>query len=359
MPAEEALDMTNAIDRSSSLHEVDVQTRLNSLLAGYMPVQLAYAMARLRLADVLDGRSLSLIELSGSTCSQPKLMRRLVRGLAGIGLLEFEHDRVSLTEMGALLRTRAAGSMRDVALHRGGESYAAWGNLAHTVRTGEPAFDAAHGEPFFTYMRRNRDAGAAFDGTMTQLSEGVVEEAIGRYDFDGTSRILDVGGGRGHFVAGVLAAHPHLEGAVFDVAEVATEAAWHVRRAGLGARCEVIAGSFFEELPTGYDVHILKWILHDWDDASCRELLATCRAALPIHGRLLVVERLLPDAGPPPGRLHPTVTVDLTMLVNFADARERHLGEYEQLIESSGFAIHRIVPLPSGFSILDCRPSET
>jgi hypothetical protein len=50
--------------------------------------------------------------------------------------------------------------------------------------------------------------------------------------------------------------------------------------------------------------------------------------------------------------------MDLIMLVNFADARERHLSEYEQLLSSSGFTLLEVVPLPSGFSILDCRPSR-
>jgi hypothetical protein len=98
-------------------------------------------------------------------------MRRLVRGLAGVGLVGVGcGDRVSLTEMGSLLGSATPGSMRDVALHRGGEAFAAWGELEHAVRTGEPAFQAAHGEPFFEYLWNNPNAGAAFDGTMARLS---------------------------------------------------------------------------------------------------------------------------------------------------------------------------------------------
>jgi orsellinic acid C2-O-methyltransferase len=330
--------------------------RLNGLLYGYMPVQLAYVMARLELADLLDGNSLTVDELSTEADTRADLMRRLVRGLAGVGLVDIgAGDRVSLTEMGALLRSDAPSSMRDVALHRGGESFAAWGELEHAVRTGEPAFQAAHGESFFEYLRSNPEAGAAFDGTMARLSERVVDEALVHYDFAAASRVLDVGGGRGHFVGAVLEAHPELVGAVFDVPEVAEAANNHLRARGLGGRSDAIGGSFFESVPPGYDLHILKWILHDWDDEACRELLAACRAALPDHGRLLVVEQLLPEAVPHSGPLHPAVTMDLIMLVNFADARERYLHEYDELLASSGFAVHEVVSLPSGFSILDCR----
>ena len=331
--------------------------RLTGLLSGFMPVQLAYVMARLRLADLVEDNPLTVAELSSATEVRPDLMRRLVRGLAGVALLRLEAgDRVSLTEMGALLGSRSPGSMRDFVLHRGGESFAAWGKLEHAVRTGRPAFEAAHGDAFFAYLRSHPEAGATFDGTMTRLSQGVVAEAVASYDFDGASRILDVGGGRGHFVAAVLDAHPELEGAVFDVPEVAEAAGEYLRSRGLADRCVAIGGSFFASLPRDYDVHLLKWILHDWDDDACRELLAACRAALPEHGRLLVVEQLLPDAVPANGALHPAVATDLIMLVNFADARERYLREYADLLDGGGFALHAVVPLPSGFSILDCRP---
>jgi hypothetical protein len=330
--------------------------RLNGLLYGFMPVQLVYVMARLELADVLDGNSLTVAELSAETDTRPDLMRRLVRGLAGVGLVGVGcGDRVSLTEMGSLLGSHTPGSMRDVALHRGGEAFAAWGELEHAVRTGEPAFQAAHGEPFFEYLSNNPDAGAAFNGTMARLSDRVVDEAVTHYDFGTASRILDVGGGRGHFAAAVLEAHPELVGAVFDVPEVAEAASEHLDARGLGDRAEAVGGSFLESVPSGYDLHLLKWILHDWDDEACRRLLTACRAALPDNGRLVVVEQLLPEAMPDSGGLHPAVTMDLIMLVNFADARERHLHEYEDLLARSGFAVHEVVSLPSGFSILDCR----
>jgi hypothetical protein len=333
--------------------------RLAALLHGYIPVQLVYVMARLELADLLAEGSMTLDELSSSTGAHPSMMRRLVRGLAGLGLVGFEHDdRITLTELGALLGSGSEGSMRGVALHRGRESYAAWGKLEHAVRTGEPAFEAAHGDPFFTYLRKHSEAGGAFDAAMTRLSQGVIEQALAHYDFDGASRVLDVGGGRGHFVAALLEAHQELEGAVFDVPGVAAATAEDLRRSDVADRCVAIGGDFFESLPAGYDLHILKWILHDWNDESRRKLLTACRAALPDHGRLLVVEQLLPEAVPPSGPLHPAITMDLIMLVNFADARERHLGEYEELLAGCGFGVHEVVSLPSGFSILDCRPAS-
>jgi len=330
---------------------------LRNLLVGDIPVQLAGAMAGLGLADLLADGPMTVDELSAAAKARPDLLRRLVRGLADIGLVTLEDDdRVSATEMGALLRSGTAGSMRELALYRGGPSYTSWGKLEHTVRTGEPAFEAALGAPFFSYMRDHPEDGAAFDGGMTRLSLDIIDEALARYDFSVARRILDVGGGRGHFAAAVLEAHSQLEGAVLDLPERIGAADAYLRGRGLGERCAAIGGNFFDSVPVGYDVHILKWILHDWNDASCRQLLAQCRAALPADGRLLVVELLLPDGAAADGRLRPAIQTDLFMLVNFADSRERSLDEYERLLGDCGFALEQATALPSSFSVLDFRP---
>jgi protein-L-isoaspartate O-methyltransferase len=338
-------------------HADEPRARFADLLAGLMPFQLAYTMARLGLADLLDGGAITVGELSDMTSAHPQPLRRFLRGLAGIGLVALEHDdRVSLTEMGALLGSRDPASLRDVVLHRGGPVAAAWGELPRALRTGESAFEAAHGVSFFDYMRLNANAGHTFDGAMATLSQDVIAEAIAHYDYAFATSVLDIGGGRGHFVAAVLDAYPELEGAVFDVPEVVATARRDLRERRLDDRCAAIAGDFFTSLPPGYDLHILKWILHNWNDAACRALLTASRAALPDNGRLLIVEQLLPDAAPDPDGLHPAVRMDLMMLVNFADARERRLDEYRELVESCGFSIHAATALPSAYSIIDCRP---
>jgi SAM-dependent methyltransferase len=330
---------------------------LRNLLVGHIPVQLACAMAGLRLADLLADGPMTVDELSTAAKARPDLLRRLLRGLADIGLVTVDlDDRVSATELGALLRSGTTGSMRDLALYRGGPSYTSWGKLEHTVRTGDPAFEAALGAPFFSYMRDHPEDGAAFEGGMTRLSLDVIDEVLARYDFSAATRILDVGGGRGHFAAAVLEAYPQVEGAVLDVPERIDAANEYLRGRGLGDRSVAIGGDFLDAVPEGYDLHILKWILHDWNDASCRQLLAHCRAALPADGRLLVVELLLPDGAAADRRLHPAIQTDLFMLVNFADSRERSLDEYSRLLGDSGFALAQAIALPSSFSILDFRP---
>jgi hypothetical protein len=330
--------------------------RLTALIFGYLPAQLVYLMARLRLADLVADSPMTVEELSSATNTRPDMLLRVMRGLQGLGLVVESGGRISVTEIGALLGSEAAGSLRDVALHAGTEAYKAWGELEHAVQTGEPAFEVAFGDSFFSYLRSHPEAGASFDGMMSQLSRRVVAAAVAAYDFSDVSRVLDVGGGLGHFVASVLAAYSHLRGAVFDVPEVAEEANKYLKNMDVAGRCVAVGGSFFESLPAGFDVFLLKWILHDWNDEACRKLLTVCRAALPDEGRLLVVERLLPKEISTSIPLDPAIAMDLGMLVYFGDARERYLEEYQELLGSCGLTVHELIPLPAGFSLLDCRP---
>jgi len=332
------------------------QAQLADLIFGFRPAQFVHVMARLAIADLLGDRQMTVGELSFAAGAQPDMMGRLLPGLAGIGLVELAPgDCVSLTEMGGLLATKGPGSMRGMALYAGAESFRAWAELEHGVRTGEAPFKTARGQSFFDYYREHPAARAAFDATMSQLSRAVIREAVPACDFASASRVLDVAGGRGHFVAAVLDANPNVRGAVFDLPEACAEAQGFIAGKGLAGRSEVIGGSFFDSVPPGYDVHLLKWILHDWDDASCQKILQTLRTALAENGHLLVVGQLLPDAMTADGPLHPAVAMDLAMLVNFADARERTRAECDKLLTASGFAVRQVIELPgSGFSVLDC-----
>ena len=337
---------------------MSARQRMGELVFGFMPSQLVHAMARLGLADVLAAGSSSPERLAEATGVPPSIILRLLRGLASVGLVRLDGTgTVSLTELGAVLVSDAPGSMRDVALHFGAEGFAAWTKFDHAVRTGELAFRAGLGTGFFEYLEEHPEAGAAFNGTMTQLSLGVVAQTVASYDFSKASRILDIGGGHGHLIDAILEANPHVAGTLFDLPHVCEAARDFLAKRPAADRCTILGGSFFEGLPPGHDVHLLKWILHDWDDDGCARILGASQAALADNGRLLVVERLVPQVIEPGTVLHPAIASDLHMLVTFGDARERTLSEYEQLLGHSGFSLVDVVPLSIGCSILVCEAS--
>ncbi|MEU6151816.1 methyltransferase [Actinosynnema sp. NPDC047251] len=168
-----------------------------------------------------------------------------------------------------------------------------------------------------------------------------------------------MGGGDGTLLTSVLSHCPTLEGVVFDTAEGVAQAAGTLDAAGLTSRCKVVAGDFFDSVPAGSDLHLIKSVMHDWDDDRAAAILTRCREALPEHGRLLIIEPILPDTVDPAGdaREDPYLS-DLNMMV-LVGGKERTRADFERLCDRAGFAVTGVVELPPhvDFSVIEAKPA--
>ena len=111
-------------------------------------------------------------------------------------------------------------------------------------------------------------------------------------------------------------------------------------------------GSFFESVPGGVDVYMLKSVLHDWSDVDCRAILQSVGRAAGPHSKLLVVEQVV-EAGNGP---QSAKWLDLQMLVATHGGRERTESEWRELLSSSGFELERIIPTRGPMCLLESRP---
>jgi hypothetical protein len=218
------------------------------------------------------------------------------------------------------------------------------------VRTGENAFQSVHGADVWEYRAAHPDDGATFDRAMTDISRRANRELLEAYDFGRFERVVDVGGGHGAFLAGVLAAHPATCGVLFDQAHVVAEAAPVLEAAGVSDRCEVIAGSFFDAVPPGGDAYLLKAIVHDWEDDDAVGILRNVRAAIADTGTVLVVDR---ELGAPNENAEAKFS-DLNMMVG-PGGRERTRDEFAALFDDAGFALRRVVPTAIGLNVFEGR----
>jgi orsellinic acid C2-O-methyltransferase len=114
------------------------------------------------------------------------------------------------------------------------------------------------------------------------------------YDFSGMHQVIDVGGGDGRLLTGILRAYPSLQGTVFDLPRLGESARRQITGAGLADRYRFVAGDFFEAVPEGFDAYLLKHVIHDWDDARAVRLLENCRRAMSTQAKLLIVEGVYP-----------------------------------------------------------------
>lgn len=327
---------------------------LEMIQAGWV-AQAIHVAARLGIADRLADGPKRWDELAASVGAHPHALRRLLRGLASLGLCAEGDDGVfALTPLGAHLRADAPGSLRALALFHGGSLWPAWGALVHCVKTGRRARPPGSREGAFEHLARRPGAAEVFDAAMVDVARLVADTLVRGYDFSGLACIVDVGGGHGALLAAILRAHPALRGVLFDLPHVADGARAELEAAGVAGRCEVVAGSFFESVPGGADAYLLKSVLHDWDDEGCGAILAGCRRAMAEGARLLVVERVMPERMTACAAHRAVAASDLNMLVA-TEGRERTEAEYRALLAAAGFARARILPLAAGYALLEAR----
>jgi hypothetical protein len=178
---------------------------------------------------------------------------------------------------------------------------------------------------------------------------------VAAYDFSSIGTLVDVGGGYGALLAGILSANPHLRGILFDIPPVADAARSRLETAGLTRRCQAVGGDAFAAVPGGGDAYILKWIIHDWSDEHGTTILRNCRAVMPADGKLLLVERVVPEHVTAAPDTAAKLLADLNMLL-LTGGRERTEAEYRSLLAAAGFALTRIVPTATPISIIEATP---
>lgn len=305
-----------------------------------------YTAAKLGIADRLADGPRTSDELAEAIGADADSLGRLLRLLAGLGIVTGDADSgFSLTIRGELLKS-APGSMRDVAICYGEQFYPPLAQLPYSMRTGEQGFPRVFGKPVFDYYAEHPEAARVFDGAMAAGS-AFFRDLPAVYDFGSAGTVVDIGGGKGALVATILAAHPHLTGTVIEMPHVVAATRDWLSQQGLADRCEVMGGDFFASVPAGGDVYLLSRILHDWDDERCLTLLRTCRDAMSPGSELLIIERVIPT-----GRERSlALEWDIHMLAN-TGGRERTEAEYHTLLNRSGFEPRDLRSLPLDMNLL-------
>jgi SAM-dependent methyltransferase len=310
-----------------------------------------YVAAELGIADRLASGPMSSADLATATQAHEPSLYRVLRLLASLGVLaEDERRSFSLTVLGDRLRTGVPASMRSWAmLIEAIGGVRAFEPIMRTVRTGQPGLDIAHGMGLFEFLARHQETAASFDAAMSERTAAFASSVAASCDFSGLRTVADVGGGQGILLAAILRAHGHLRGILMETSAVAAAAGSMLQAAGLADRCEVVTGDFFAGVPGGADRYLLANVLHDWDDDRAVQILAHCCRVMAAGGRVLVVERLIPDD---PEQAVPALLSDLNMLV-VTGGRERTNAEYGQLLAAAGLTLGQVTPVAFPYGVIE------
>lgn len=307
----------------------------------------------LGIAQIIGDRCLHVATIAELAGCHPSSLRRLLRGLGALGVTsESSPDHFSLTATGRRLLPDGPHSV--AASISNPESSVAWLLAAETIRTGRPAYDLANQDSFFAHKNADDASQRAFLQRMRERAARLYTDLVSRVDWETSKVVMDAGGGDGYMLAQILHAKPHLKGILFD--RPATTAYVDAEQphglVEIPLRWQAHGGDLFDRFPMGADTHLMCSVLHDWPDPEVVTILRNSRDAIPAHGRLFIVEMILPDDA----RSHPSVWSDLGMLV-LTGGQERTRTEFAKLFAASGFALRSEIPMAdSPFSILEVRP---
>jgi SAM-dependent methyltransferase len=266
-----------------------------------------------------------------------------MRALTTVGIFTQVGDRFSLTPLGGLLRSDIPRSQRATVIEMC-DYFDAWGKLTETVKTGKPPRNNT-----YDYLLLSEERAQALYDAMDSFHYDNPAPMLGSYDFSDAEMVMDIGGGSGSQLIAVLKHYPHLKGILFDLPDTVKRSQVNIEKAGLTDRCQAIGGSFFDAIPSGADIYMMRHVIHNWNDADSIKILSNVRAVLPDNGRVLIIETLVDSE-----REEESFAVwwDLAMFVDDGGA-ERTQEEYAALFAKSGLKFNRMVPTKVDVSVIE------
>ena len=318
--------------------------RLSGEMVGLWRTQTIKAAAELGVFDILPA---SALEVEGRLSLAKGMGPRLMRALQEMDLVHSDGERVyRSTETGQLLQSSHLLSLRDAALHWGGDSYTAWEGLTDSLITGRSSFTKTHGKSYFDRIAEKPDELSSYHRAMATYARHDYPLMAETVDLGAHRSVLDAGGGTGELAFALLRRFPHLKATVMDRPEVVACAA---PQEDIADRCDFVAGDLFGKWPRGADAVVLARVLHDWPDDAALNILARARESLSKGCTLYVVEMMLEDGSGSGGLL------DLNMLVMTGGA-ERTRERYSELLVATGFAVQDVLPTGAVSSVILAEP---
>ncbi len=309
-----------------------------------------HVVATLRIADHLAAGLTAIDDLAAAADCDADSLGRVLRHLVSKGVFE---EPVP----GQFALNDAAQGLRESALRPwldldglGGRMAGAWSTLLTAVRTGRPAYHEVFGHSFWEDLDAHPAIAASFDALMGPVGHGTPSaNVLLSGDWEPVRTVVDVGGGTGALLAEILRVHPALRGTLMDLPRTVARSDEIFRAAGVAARVTTIGQSFFDPLPAGADLYLLKNVLADWPDPEALAILGRCAEAARPAGRVVILGGVSPDGPPGP-------SPDLLMLV-LVGGKDRSLAEFRGLAERAGLAVKSAGRLPSGRFAVECCPA--
>jgi hypothetical protein len=301
----------------------------------------------LRIAEHIDAGTTDIDALARTTKSDASVLHSVLSYLAEKGVFvesPLGHFALNETSRGLLDH----GMFLDLN-GIGGRMAQVWSTLPAFVHTGKPAYAELFGKPYWDDLIEHPEIGAEFDALMSYTGHGTPDAALELSGgWDNVRTVVDVGGGTGAMLAELLRSRPTLRGILVDLPATVARAAATFEAAGVSDRVTVSPQSFFDPLPAGADLYLLRKVLNDWPDRETVAILRRCADAAGLSGVVAIIGGVYPDGVPRP------ISIDMLLV----GGHHNTLSEFRVLAGDAGLDVVAAVEGLSHF-LVECRPSAT
>lgn len=311
-----------------------------------------YVAAELDIARLLESGEKPITVLARDSGADAESLYRVMRALASNHIFRegknqtFTNNRLSKPLMDG------DGSLRHMLRHHLGRlNWQITGELMETVLTGKDGFNRIYQKNIYDYLSGDPGSFEVFDQSMSDLSSLGMAPVLKAYDFSTINVLADVGGGEGFLLANILKNNTSNRGILFDLPAALRKAKGILQQYNVLERVIIEEGNFLESIPEGADGYLLKNILHNWNDATCVTILSNIRKVLPVNGKILIIEMIIPERNKPSA----AKMIDIQMLASMPGGRERTLNEFRSLLHKANLFLFQAHSTIAPVSILEAR----
>jgi SAM-dependent methyltransferase len=307
-----------------------------------------HVVATLRIADHIAAGTTEIDSLAAAARCDSYALHRVLEYLVSKGVfLETAPGRFALNDTARGLLD--PGQLLGLDLNGiGGRMAYAWGTLPIYVRTGVAAYPEHFGLPFWEDLDAHPQVAASFDALMGPPGHGAPNpefQISGGWDTVRT--VVDVGGGTGAMLAEILRTRPEIRGTLVDLPRTVARSAEIFQAAGVADRVTTAGQSFFDPLPPGADLYLLRGVINDWPDREAIAILSRCAEAARPAGRVVVLKSVGPDDAPR------RLMIEMVLL----GGKHRTVAEFRELARQARLEVLSAAGPPSGYFVVECRPA--
>ncbi|MCA9770874.1 MAG: methyltransferase domain-containing protein [Myxococcales bacterium] len=283
--------------------QIKTEADLIGAVQAFMPARVIMTAVGADLFDALGETARTAAQVAKATGSKPRGTEILLDALVGLGLVTKQGAKYRNGPLAAECLTREGAHSRVTSIGLAARTWEGWDALPEILRRGK----TAKGGTGHRHWRDDAAANRIFIRAMYEMGWTNAQLVADAVDTRGAARMVDVGGGPGHYALALLDRNPDLRATILDLPLTLDVAREIVELHGMEARVDFTASDVFKSrtLPLeagAYDLALVSNVVHMRNDQENGALMKKLARALRPGGRIVIHEFAIDETRTQPTR---------------------------------------------------------